>query len=111
MGEQSENIRRVGLKIGHRIVTFCQVRLALGEPRFFMQDLVDYVQDGFAPASVAPDSTSRILRQLRLRGVIDYEVVSRRDSHYRLLPLEDPDSEERWCREMEQLELDLEGGS
>jgi hypothetical protein len=106
MGEQSENIRRVGMKIGHRIVSFWQGRLASGEPQFFMQDLVDYVQAGFAPASVAPDSTSRILRQLRLRGLIDYEVISRSNSHYRLLPLEYP--EDRIYRDMEQLELDLE---
>ena len=45
------------------------------------------------PASgnrVAPDSPGRILRQLRQQRLLNYEVVSRRQSLYRVLPVERP---------------------
>jgi hypothetical protein len=37
---------------------------------------------------IAPDSPGRILRELRLRGVLDYIVVNRRQSLYRFCTTE-----------------------
>lgn len=87
MGEQQKNLDRVCANIGHRVLAFWELGLRTGNVDFCMQDLVDYVRQAFPPSSVAPDSASRILRQLWLAGLLDYTVVSRSRSLYRLLPL------------------------
>ena len=79
---QGENLERVSEKIARHIVDFTRARLSRREPEFHMCDLVEHVQ-GQVPET-APDSASRILRDLRQRCVIDYIVVSRKNSHYRI---------------------------
>lgn len=74
------HLARVSSKIGDAILAFCR-----GRTQFHMQELVDGVQDD--GAAIAPDSASRILRDLRAKGVLNYRVLSRRNSHYELLPL------------------------
>ena len=76
--EQAENLARVTAKIGDAILRFCRSRL--GET-FRMEELVRFVR---AETTIAPDSPSRILRQLRSQGLIGYEVLSRKDSLYRV---------------------------
>lgn len=78
---QGEHLERVSARIGRHILTFCQARIASGQLDFRMDELRAYVQ---AQAGVAPDSPSRILRDLRQQGLLRYEVVNRRASHYRL---------------------------
>jgi hypothetical protein len=81
MTEQADNIERVSAKIGRVILEFCRGK-ATGTP-FTADDLRRYV---YARVSnTAPGSPDRILRDLRQRGLLDYEVLSRKNSTYRLL--------------------------
>ena len=53
-------------------------------PDFHMEELVAYVQARVA--DIAPGSPCRIQRDMRARGELNYKVVSRKNSHYRVLP-------------------------
>lgn len=75
------------------ILAFCTQRLAAGSRDFVMSDLVGFIQQ--SQGAVAPDSPSRILRQLRTRGVLQYELLSRADSRYRIVRLGSPRGEDR----------------
>ena len=81
--EQQENLDRVSAKIGALVLGFCQRKREGGT--FHMEDLVQAVQSAMPENTVAPDSSSRILRILREQNVLDYEVISRKDSFYRVL--------------------------
>lgn len=84
---QTAHLRRVAARIGVTIRRFWRERLDSGEVDFHMEDLVAYVRCDVP--RVAPDSASRILRDLRRpRGEVNYMVVSRRNSHYRCLSLD-----------------------
>jgi hypothetical protein len=83
MGEQAENLERVGDQIALHIVAFAKLRLEQEAPDFRMDDLVEFVRTKVP--TLAPDSASRVLRDLRQHGALGYIVVSRRGSHYRLL--------------------------
>ena len=84
---QAAHLRRVNARIGATIRRFWSERLDSGEVDFHMEGLVAYVRRDVP--SVAPDSASRILRDLRRpRGEVNYVVVSRHNSHYRCLPLD-----------------------
>ncbi|KKK85582.1 hypothetical protein LCGC14_2771810 [marine sediment metagenome] len=85
---------RVRSRIGSLILEFC-----CENRTFHMEDLRLYVQNW---VDVAPDSVSRILRQLRQQRVLNYSVVSRRQSLYRT---------ERVKRPAEQAELFYERAS
>jgi hypothetical protein len=79
MNEQAENITRVRDSIAPHIIRFINERSG---QEFRGADLQQYVAahvNGF----VAPGSPDRILRDLRKRGVVDYELVSRSQSLYR----------------------------
>lgn len=75
------DLSRVEEKLDDTIMAFLGQRLRTGLTDFHMGDLVDFVQKRSA---VAPDSASRILRSLRLRKLIDYTLLSRSDSLYRI---------------------------
>lgn len=48
-------------------------------------DLADFIRDsGYI---IAPASPSRILRDMRAQGLLNYEVVHRRQSLYRFIPI------------------------
>jgi hypothetical protein len=76
VNEQTENLTRVKSRIAGAVVEFCRSRL---RSKFTMTELVAFV---VAAVGGAPDSPSRILRELRREGVVDYEVVSRAQSVY-----------------------------
>lgn len=82
--QQREELQRVTSVIARTILRFCRVRLAAGHQEFHADDLRRYVGEQLAEPS-APASADRILRDLRQRGVVTYEVVDRRASLYRLL--------------------------
>jgi hypothetical protein len=82
MGEQDLHLVRVRDRIGKVILLFCRARIDLGAPEFRMQDLVEFVRE--AIPFVAPDSASRILRDLRQRGEVACTLISRRGSLYRI---------------------------
>ncbi len=76
--QQSLNLVRVSDKIASLILEFCSVNA-----EFHMVDLCAYVTA--REPSTAPDSPSRILRSLRRQGLVDYQVVSRSASLYRMV--------------------------
>ena len=81
---QTDHLERVTERIGSEIQAFCEDRLRAGTPEFYMVDLQKHIASRFE--NVAPDSPSRSLRSLRQRGLVAHELLSRRNSHYRVLP-------------------------
>ena len=81
---QTEELSRVQANIGELVERFVLDRWQTGRPRFYIQDLHDYIA---ARTQIAPASPDRILRQLRLEGKIDYTVVSRSESCYEITAL------------------------
>lgn len=82
MIEQQQNLGRVSKRLGRSIMTFCRAAFSSREGLFRMEQLVEYVR--LSAGIVAPDSPSRILRQLRAQGRLDYVVVNRAASLYQL---------------------------
>jgi hypothetical protein len=82
MPSHVENLERVVVKIAPTVHAFCAEIWRQGRPRFHMMELTAYVRRCIG--EIAPDSAGRILRELRLRGRLDYAIVSRRDSLYEL---------------------------
>lgn len=81
---------RVRSRIGSLILEFCDMQKHFGGT-FHMEDLRNYVELGInTKGTIAPDSPGRILRQLRQQGLLNYAVVSRRQSLYRVVPVERP---------------------
>lgn len=83
MTTHAEEHERVKQAIRRYIVAFADEHAGR---HFHMDDLTRYVRR-YVPT--APDSAGRILRALRQEGVIDYRLVSRRDSEYEI-PLPEP---------------------
>lgn len=83
MDEQAENLERVSLKIARHVLQFCADCLAQETVRFHASDLCKFVIDQMP--NIAPDSPSRILRDLRRKQQIDYKVISRKDSLYEVI--------------------------
>jgi hypothetical protein len=81
---QADNIRRVRSRIGDLVLGFCEGRLAAGRPEFRISELQAHVADATQAAPASPD---RILRLLRREGRLDYEVIDRAASLYRLRPV------------------------
>ena len=81
MTEQTENLTRVTEAIAQHVTAF-----VASPDEFHAADLRDYVYRNVR-GYIAPASPDRILRSLRQRGVIDYEVVSRSKSLYRSIPV------------------------
>lgn len=77
----SENLRRLMPKVGTLVKDFLNGRL-LTNPVFHADDLRNYVERCI---HASPGSPDRILRQLRLEKKIDYVLVSRRKSTYRVI--------------------------
>lgn len=77
--EQGAHLARVGKKIAPFIVEFFHRNAGA---QFHMEDLRHYVQER-APA-ISPDSPSRVMRDLKAKSVIDYVLLSRRDSLYQV---------------------------
>lgn len=82
MGAHKQNLARVSTRIGGLIDNFITERIVTNQPEFFMDELREYVRNN---GVIAPDSPGRILRQKRLDGEIDYVVISRSRSRYKLL--------------------------
>jgi hypothetical protein len=85
-----ENLKSVRARIGAAVRNFVEGRLISGRmiatrAEFTAGDLRAYIS--YQVGQVAPGSPDRILRDLRQRGVINYELVSRAKSLYRALPL------------------------
>ena len=88
MSQQESELVRVRHRIGVAICDALATRLALHRPEFFAEELRREVAARIGKA--APGSADRILRDLRQRGVLDYVVLSRRRSHYRVVRVGPP---------------------
>ncbi len=73
-----EHLERVSSRIGQAIIDFCR-----RNPKFHADDLRQHVI--LATGITAPASADRVLRDLRQRKVIDYRVVSRKESLYEVV--------------------------
>jgi Fe2+ or Zn2+ uptake regulation protein len=76
--EQREHLDRVSSRIGAAVLEFCQAH-----KHFHAGELHSHVER--ATGVSAPASADRILRSLRQRRVVDYRVVSRRESLYEVV--------------------------
>lgn len=76
---QADNIKRVSERISGYVLAFCRWRRET-RPVFYMQELTEYVHD--RDRGAAPDSAGRILRNLRQKGLVSYQVLSRAESLY-----------------------------
>lgn len=76
--EQPKHLRRVSGRIAGHIMLFL-ARLSVGD-EFTLSQLQSWVA---SQDHGAPDSPSRVLRDLRQCGRVRYSVVSRRSSRYR----------------------------
>lgn len=72
------DLARVSERISAAVLEFCG-----RTSRFHMTELVAFVRDRVG--TVAPDSASRILRQLRRAGKVRYRVVDRSASLYQIV--------------------------
>ena len=80
MSEQDDNLERVKSKIGKAIIAFItHVYATRTDRRFHMNELATHVS---TETHTAPASPDRILRELRRDGLVDYVVVSRKNSLY-----------------------------
>jgi hypothetical protein len=77
---QAHNLQRVSDNISDVVLRFCKARIGR---HFHAEALVQHVM-AFTP-KCAPDSPSRILRELRRQGRVDYVVVNRAASLYRVV--------------------------
>jgi len=80
MGQQAEELERVSERIGSAVLTFL-LRVGTGG-QFHAEALRDWV---VSEVHAAPSSADRVLRELRLKGAIDYKVLNRRQSLYQVL--------------------------
>ncbi len=78
--EQADNLDRVSTRIQNAIVQFCD--LFCGRT-FHADQLMAFVTERVG--TVAPGSADRVLRSMRQRGLVSYEVVNRASSLYRIL--------------------------
>lgn len=75
---QDANLQRVLSKTQRAILDFLR---SLESSEFHSSQLFEYVS---SRCQVSPSSVDRILRELRKRGYVQYEVVNRRQSLYRV---------------------------
>ena len=116
MSEQQENLTRVSSRIGAAILEFCtesrefradelrefvSAKCSETKPCFACKGRGRVFIDGcvwecghcngdgvIAVGRVAPGSADRVLRDLRKRRKLNYKVLSRRESRYRVIPVE-----------------------
>jgi hypothetical protein len=72
---------RVSANIAKIIIDFCKEKVHAQSAQFTMTELEEYVTKKH---QITPGSAGRILRDLKLMGRIQYDVISRPDALYRL---------------------------
>lgn len=87
--EQAEQLARVTSRIGLTIIAFCRIVWGSESRSFHASDLHEFVE---VRAQIAPASADRVLRELRKQGHLDYEVLNRRASLYRLNAIQESTS-------------------
>lgn len=79
---QQLHLARVSARIGTAIIWFCRGIMATQDRTFRMQDMLSAVTA--ICGVVAPDSPSRVLRDLKAKGAITYRVLNRAQSLYQI---------------------------
>lgn len=74
-------LRKTSARVTPAILEFCKERV---NKTFYAEDLRRFVN---VRTRCAPASVTRILQDLKQRGLVDYEVVSRSQSLYRVIGL------------------------
>lgn len=69
-------LQRVEQSIQETVLAFCRERVF---DTFHMEELYAYVKDRI---TVAPDSAGRVLRELRMKERVGYDLINRRESEY-----------------------------
>lgn len=77
--EQRKQLARVTCAIGRAVLDFARSRVG---QEFHANDLRAYVDMASGPT--APGSADRVMRDMRRRGVLDYTLISRGQSLYRI---------------------------
>lgn len=80
--DDPEERKRVSTRISPSIRRFCDHKYQQPDRRFHAEDLRGWVRR--ETGILAPASADRILRDLRQKGVIDYRILSRRESLYEI---------------------------
>ena len=75
----ASQLARVRDKVKSTVIRFARSRLG---KTYNASDLLRYCR--VLQPEIAPDSPSRIMRDLRRAGVIDYTLISRQNSQYRV---------------------------
>lgn len=83
MNDQTSNLTRVSEAIAAHVTAFIASHIG---KEFHVESLRRFVFE-HTEGYVAPASPDRILRDLRQKGRVNYEVVSRSKSLYRALPV------------------------
>jgi hypothetical protein len=78
---QTQNLERVTERISRSVLSFFSFRKRMRVVEFHAEDVYRWVVHDCG--YISPDSPGRIMRLLRQRGLIDYEVVNRAKSLYR----------------------------
>lgn len=80
--EQVKQLERVKSKLLKEVINYCTMMKSKNDGKFFMVGLVDWCMEVI---KCSPDSPSRILREARKEEWLDYEVLSRSKSLYKIL--------------------------
>jgi hypothetical protein len=82
-GSPADNLERVATNIAHMVLEFCGRRIGR---EFIGAELTEWVNRNAPLRGVhtVPDSTTRILRRLQAEGRLEYTLVSRAESRYRV---------------------------
>lgn len=67
-------------EMGRDIIDFCKWKMTEKDNMLSMRELEQYIMSRHP--SIAPGSTSRQLRYMRQKGIVDYDVVNKRESKY-----------------------------
>ncbi len=83
MKQQDKQLQRVVPKLQDVIIQFLKRKLKTIKQEFHAGELCIYCLNKVN--DIAPDSVSRVMRELRKRGIIDYEVIDRKNSLYLII--------------------------
>ncbi len=78
------DLERVKGKLGPVVLKWARHRWQVGTHHFYLKDLVTYVWGTYTGRYCSPSSPGRTLQALRLEGWLDYKVLNRSQSFYRL---------------------------
>lgn len=76
---EHQDLERVQSAIGGQVLSFIR-SIGVGQ-QFYAMDLCQWV---WCDVTCAPESPGRVMRQLRLKGYFDYDVVNRRQALYKI---------------------------